>query len=472
MLRAACLALAAGCVAGQASPSDYEVTSLPGLTDAINFKQYAGYMPLGDADGTQLFFWFVESQRSPSQDPVVLWMNGGPGSSSVNFGFWQEHGPFRLQPDGQGSYKPTLYNESWNKIANVIYVEAPAGVGFSFSNNTAHYKDITDAQSSHDNYLFLVAFFKVFAQFKANDFYITAESYGGHYGPTLAEQLIDNNSDLNMKGLLIGNPGINSDWYYNVNEYAWITYCWSHALIPSIPYFAAVEACGWNDFFSNCSRNFTQPTAACEAATSKAANYIPSPLDPYNVLAPTCHGNEEQRQAGEDFVAQYTPHLLRFREKYNLSLEYNPCISTFTPKYMNRPDVMKAIHADKYATRIWPSLPSGWSYNQGFLGEKNDIALLYPKFFSMRPKWKQIVISGDADSAVPFMGTERWLRCLERPVTNDWRRWILNKDVAGMVIDFEGISFATVKGCGHTIPTYCPAAGFAFFQNWLTDTWN
>ena len=131
------------------------------------------------------------------------------------------------------------------------------GVGFSFTNDPSGYENITDAESSHDNYMFLLAWFNVFSDFKSNDFYITAgvcfycdgscfdisthththihvypispmvrdcctvsfvsstvrlESYGGHYGPTLAEQLIDNENSINMKGLLIGNPGINSDW--------------------------------------------------------------------------------------------------------------------------------------------------------------------------------------------------------------------------------------------------------------------
>lgn len=116
----------------------------------------------------------------PATDPLVLWMNGGPGASSVAYGFWTEHGPFRLVPDGKGNYKPSLYDESWNQIANVIYVEAPSGVGFSYSNDTSKYKGITDAESSFDNFLFLQAWFRVFASFKANDFYVTAESYGGH----------------------------------------------------------------------------------------------------------------------------------------------------------------------------------------------------------------------------------------------------------------------------------------------------
>ena len=130
-------------------------------------------------------------------------------------GFWTEHGPFRLQEDSSnGDIYPAPYDQSWNKIANVIYLEAPVGVGFSYSEDSNEYHNITDAESSLDNYRFLASFFEVFGdRFGEHDFYITAESYGGHYGPTLAEQLIDNENSINMKGLWIGNPGINSDWY-------------------------------------------------------------------------------------------------------------------------------------------------------------------------------------------------------------------------------------------------------------------
>ena len=82
-----------------------------------------------------------------------------------------------------------------------------------------------------------------------------------------------------------------------------------------------------------------------------------------------------------------------------------------------------------------------------------DIALLFPEFFAKAPHWKIAVVSGDADSAVPFMGTERWIECLGRNVVKDWRNWFLNGDVAGSVINYENIALVTVKGAGHTIPT-------------------
>jgi carboxypeptidase C (cathepsin A) len=181
------------------------IESLPttGGSFSPDFKQYSGFMPLGDAAGTHLFFWFVESQRDPVNDPLLYWTNGGPGSSSVAFGFWTEHGPFRLADNGT---TVELYEYSWNKKASVLYVEQPSGVGLSWSADQAHHST-NDEQASADNLLFLKAFFEVFPSFKANEFYVTGESYGGHYVPQLCSRILDDpvfERSINMKGFFIG----------------------------------------------------------------------------------------------------------------------------------------------------------------------------------------------------------------------------------------------------------------------------
>ena len=172
---------------------------------------------------------------------------------------------------------------------------------------------------------------------------------------------------------------------YNVNEFAFVTFMYGHGLIPALPYDAARKACGWENFLSECEKDFTHPTTECQEATKKAVSFVPSPLDPYNVLAKTCH---EKANASDHFVKSYTPFLHHMREKYELDIEYNPCISHLTPEYLNRKDVLKAIHADTHYTREWPNHPENWYYNEGPLGAKKDIALLFPKFFSERPDWK------------------------------------------------------------------------------------
>ena len=467
-------------VAAALSPSsppvaaDFLITSLPGLATPPTFKHYSGFMPLGDADGTHLFFWFVESQSSPADDPIVYWTNGGPGSSSVAYGFWTEHGPWRLAENGT---KVVPYEYSWNKRANVVYVEQPSGVGLSWSANEAHYAT-NDEQAAGDNLLFLKAFFNVFPEFKTNGLYLTGESYGGHYVPQLSHKVLLDpafSKDVNMKGFWIGNPGINSDWYYNVNEYAFLTFMWGHALLPQVAYTKASNACGWGTFLdiSSCGVDFTKPSLACVAATHEAWKYLPSTWDPYDVLAPTCHDAESDSTAGDAFVAMTTPHMAALRAFHNRGagssapIAYDPCIKNQTPLYMKRADVLAALHAESHPNPKWPGDRPGWKYGD----EKEDVALLFPDFFANASEWKIAVVSGTADAAVPFVGTQRWLECLGRPVKTDWKDWFLNSDVAGAIKQFDRIDFVTVKGCGHTIPTYCPEAGFAILDNWLNDTW-
>lgn len=48
-------------------------------------------MTIDESHGKNLFYYFIESERKPSEDPVVLWLNGGPGCSSFD-GFVYEHG--------------------------------------------------------------------------------------------------------------------------------------------------------------------------------------------------------------------------------------------------------------------------------------------------------------------------------------------------------------------------------------------
>ena len=145
--------------------------------------------------GKEIFYWFVESQRDPSVDPLVLWTNGGPGCSGLT-GFLSEQGPFRAAADGK--LTPNRY--AWNKIANMIFIEQPAGVGFSTAPTGMKYGD---AQAAADNKRFIDGFLLKFPEYKDRDFYLTSESYGGHYLPTLA-QLLVSSSMATFKGFAVG----------------------------------------------------------------------------------------------------------------------------------------------------------------------------------------------------------------------------------------------------------------------------
>ena len=92
----------------------------------ISFGLYSGYLPINNTQKS-LHYIAALSQKNPKKDPVLIWYNGGPGCSSL-IGFATEHGPYIIA-DGEETFHKNEY--SWNKEATVIYIESPAGVGFS-----------------------------------------------------------------------------------------------------------------------------------------------------------------------------------------------------------------------------------------------------------------------------------------------------------------------------------------------------
>lgn len=199
--------LGAAVVAGDYTPEALadEIKSLPGAEGLdFSFRQFSGYLPVTATK--HLHYWFVESSRAPATDPIAFWTNGGPGCSGL-LGFLTEQGPFRPNKDLTLSLNPY----SWNTIANMVFIEAPCGVGFSYSDDgTGDDYKTGDDQTSQDNYALLQQFFNRFPQYRTNDLYITSESYGGHYMPTLAKQIVDHNAAgadpiLNFKGFAVRN---------------------------------------------------------------------------------------------------------------------------------------------------------------------------------------------------------------------------------------------------------------------------
>jgi cathepsin A (carboxypeptidase C) len=133
-------------------------------------KQYTGWLDVGSK---HLFFWYFESQSSPSEDPLLLWLTGGPGGSSM-IGLLQENGPCLINEYGNG----TVYNEyGWSKNANIIYVDQPAGVGFSYLDE-GEPLPMSSFTAAEDMHHFLQLFLsEVFPDLQDRDFHITGESY-------------------------------------------------------------------------------------------------------------------------------------------------------------------------------------------------------------------------------------------------------------------------------------------------------
>ncbi|CAN1798583.1 Serine carboxypeptidase-like 26 [Linum perenne] len=157
-----------------------KILRLPGQPANVSFSQYSGYITVDPRAGRSLFYWLTEAPSTARLKlrPLVLWLNGGPGCSSIAYGAFEEVGPFRVQPDGR-TLKLNPY--AWNKVANLLFLDSPAGVGFSYSNTSSDLYQVGDNRTAKDAYKFLRSWLERFPEYKQRPFYIAGESYAGHY---------------------------------------------------------------------------------------------------------------------------------------------------------------------------------------------------------------------------------------------------------------------------------------------------
>jgi len=187
--------------------------------------QRSGYISVNQADQNDghIFYWLFESRSNPSTDPLVLWMTGGPGCSSELAVFY-EQGPYRFVDGTADTVTGNAF--AWNSNANVLFVDQPVGTGFSYADNSdAYCADETCV--GEDMYEFLVAFLSTNMQYSNLDFFVTGESYAGHYVPAVSYTIYTKNQQptgnlkIRLKGFAIGNGLVNpAVQYYEFPSYS------------------------------------------------------------------------------------------------------------------------------------------------------------------------------------------------------------------------------------------------------------
>ena len=141
-----------------------------------------------------------------------------------------------------------------------------------------------------------------------------------------------------------------------------------------------------------------------------------------------------------------------------------PCIdSTKGTDWLNTPAVQAAIHVNPNIT--WTICSDVVNYTSTV----NSVIPIYRELIA--GNYSVLVYSGDEDGAVCFWGTQAWIVDLNLPVKNLWREWFLHrkdgKQVAGYVSEYEGLTFATVKGAGHMVPQTKPEAAYNMFARFI-----
>ncbi|XP_058488264.1 lysosomal protective protein [Solea solea] len=326
-----------------------------------------------------------------------------------------------------------------------------------------------------NNYLALKEFFRLFPEFSKNQLFLTGESYGGIYIPTLAERVMEDAS-LNLQGVAVGN-GMSS---YELNDNSLVFFAYYHGLLGSGLWTRLQTFCCRNgscDFYNNQDQN-------CSTSVSEVQVIVySSGLNMYNLYAP-CPGGVGQRLSveggqlvirdlGNSFInhpwTQLWNQKLRGLASVHLSVRLQPPCTNSTPStlYLNNPYVRDALHISP-AALPWTICSSEVNLNYGRL--YMDVRKQYEKLLAAL-KYRVLVYNGDVDMACNFMGDEWFVEALHQQVTVQRRPWFYDADdgrqVGGFVKEFDNMTFLTVKGSGHMVPSDKPAAAFTMFSNFI-----
>ncbi|KAM3141613.1 hypothetical protein pb186bvf_006218 [Paramecium bursaria] len=418
----------------------------------INYQGlfFSGYLDVTSDGATKFHYYFYVSEAGGPADetvPVLLWLNGGPGCSSLQ-GALMENGPFVFD---KGELKVHLNEYSWTEYAHVLYLESPAKVGFSYGDITG----ISDEMTAKQNLQALISFFKKFPEIVDRDFYISGESYAGIYIPTLVDQIIDYNNDpqkttpnIKIKGVAIGNGCTDPTECTDASE-AYpqheISFFGRHNFIEDSLF---QEYRGYNEA-GTCADLSNLPKQCTDLADKIESQYKGLWFNPYNIYDRCWHSltktkyprTKFARKVGEDEFVECTD-------------------SSGLYKFLTDDAWLTLTHIDKTKSAAWQECSD--DVFPVFKKDPRGSYYLYPKL--IKNDIKILKFSGDIDAVVPITGTLYWINKLQQEYNiqtiQEWKAWTVPGDrdvddpqLAGEYWILDGLTFATVRGAGHMVPT-------------------
>ncbi|KAK1559008.1 hypothetical protein Q3G72_009414 [Acer saccharum] len=420
-MKSLCLSLCLVLVLSHIAASQTIVESLPGYPGKLPFKLETGYIGVGDVDEVQFFYYFIESERDPAFDPLVLWNTGGPGCSGFSAMAF-EIGPFTFDVDAYGGGLPSLKPNpnSWTKVASMIFIDAPVGTGFSYSTTTEGF-NTSDTKSASQIYTFLRKWLLTHPKFLGSEVYIGGDSYSGLIVPIVVTNVLEGiqaglEPHIDIQGYVLGNPVTDS----YIDDNSRIPYVHRVSLISDAYYEAAKLYC--NGDYIDIDYNNT----LCVTALQNIKECLLQ-IKLTQILEPQCAFSSKKPQdlrwdvrSQEANTMEFLNHKklpeLRCRE-YGYALSY---------KYMNDKNVQKILGVRNGTVETWSrclkSLPT--------YTENINSSIAYHKNLSTTGL-RALIYSGDHDISVPYVGTLEWIRSLEITVFDEWRPWYLDGQVAG-----------------------------------------
>ncbi|CAH1437775.1 unnamed protein product [Lactuca virosa] len=424
------------CLCVASSTSKGRIEYLPGFQGPLPFYLETGYVGVDVNEDVQLFYYFIHSESNPKDDPLILWLTGGPGCSSIS-GLLFEIGPIEFEAVAYNGSLPSLILRSRSWTSKQRH-RVPFDVSYKSHPNSS----LIDLRSK---------WLESHMEFISNPFYIGGDSYSGNPIPIIT-QIISNGNEvgikpcINIKGYVLGNPLT----FPEEDNYK-IRFANGMGLISDELYKSLFHSCQGeyrSDYINPDNVECLQNLALYE----KCIDGIQQP----QVLEPYCGDTESPIKL---------PSQMLSKERRLLSAFYCRFDETRLAYYWaNDVGVREALRIRKESIGTWIRC----NYDLNFTTIVDDVR---PYHLNLSNKdYRSLVYSGDHDMVIPHQSTQAWIKDLGYTVIDQWRSWKVHGQIAGYTETYSNrMTYATVKGGGHTAPEYKPEECFVMFKRWIHD---
>lgn len=395
-------------------------------------QQY-GYINVNETYDANVFYWLFESQNDPSTDPLVMWLTGGPGCSS-ELAIFFENGPFNV--DEQMRLSPNPY--SWNKKANLLYIDQPVGTGFSYANTDY----IFDEQAvAYEVYTFLQKFFAMYPQYWRNgqEFYIIGESYAGHYVPAISAFVVEQNkANPSAIPLPLAGIGIGNGWTDPKTQYgAYGKFAYENKLIGAELYASL------NETYKKCeamldAQLWGQAGQVCGSLMGEVLQAAGN-INVYNIKLPC---NPPPLCYNFDNITQYL-NLAATQEMLGVAshhIKWETCNDVVNMRFV--PDRFESFRSD------------------------------VPKVLAAGTR--VLVYSGMLDLICNYVGGAEWTAKMEWPGqagfnAASYKDWTVGGATAGHAKTYGNFTWLEVEEAGHMVPHDQPANALTMLETFLNN---
>ncbi|KAI8083184.1 prepro-carboxypeptidase Z [Halteromyces radiatus] len=397
--------------------------------------QYSGYLNVGTNE--HYFFWFFESRQNPDSAPFTVWLNGGPGCSSM-IGLWQELGPCRVNNDGSQA----IYNDqgSWNQVSNMLFFDQPSNVGFSYGADNVH----STAEAAPLAYNMIQLFFEAFPKYQKLPFHFFGESYGGHYIPSFADYVLKQNQGLssssksipiNLQSIGVGN-GLTD---------------------PLIQY----------QYYEKMACDSSYGSVLSDSDCQKMNASLPQCVK----LAQQCYdsGSLDDCANADDFCGTNVEGVYDNSGKSYYDVRTSDSLPSTYIKFLNSASTRSTIGA----TRSYQECSN--SAGAKFGSTVDDIKNFAPNVADLLNNGVRVLLyAGDADYICNWYGNYAWADQLDFNGSKDYQSdslkgWNVGGKEVGQVQSGGNLTFVRVYEAGHEVPWYQPVAALQMFTDHVNN---